>query len=64
MNTYKLVSFLENELKLPTDEIRLALDHCDEPINLPMVLWQYGLVNLNQLDQIFDWMFSCTTSAS
>jgi hypothetical protein len=23
---------------------------------LPMILWQYGLVTLKQLDQIFDWL--------
>jgi hypothetical protein len=23
---------------------------------LPMVLWQYGLVTLDQLDKIFDWL--------
>lgn len=62
MSTYKLISFLEHELELPTAEIRLALDHCDEPADLPMVLWQYGLVNLSQLDQIFDWMFSRSAS--
>jgi hypothetical protein len=26
------------------------------PHLLPMVLWQYGLVTLEQLDQIFDWL--------
>jgi hypothetical protein len=23
---------------------------------LPMILWQYGLVTLEQLDQIYDWL--------
>jgi len=23
---------------------------------LPMVLWQYGLITIEQLDQVFDWM--------
>ena len=23
---------------------------------LPMILWQYGLVTLEQLDKIFDWL--------
>jgi hypothetical protein len=23
---------------------------------LPMILWQYGLVTLEQLDRIFDWL--------
>ena len=24
--------------------------------SLPMILWQYGLVTLEQLDKIFDWL--------
>ncbi|MCZ0902074.1 DUF2949 domain-containing protein, partial [Microcoleus sp. HI-ES] len=27
-----------------------------DPNSLPMVLWQYGLVTLEQLDKIFDWL--------
>jgi hypothetical protein len=27
-----------------------------DPDSLPMVLWQYGLVTLEQLDKIFDWL--------
>lgn len=26
------------------------------PSLLPMILWQYGLVNLAQLNQIFEWL--------
>jgi hypothetical protein len=26
------------------------------PIEVPMILWQYGLVTLEQLDRIFDWL--------
>jgi hypothetical protein len=25
---------------------------------LPMILWQYGLVTLEQLDRIYDWLAS------
>jgi hypothetical protein len=28
----------------------------DAPNLLPMILWQYGLVTLEQLDRIFDWL--------
>jgi hypothetical protein len=62
MNTPTLISFLQNELNLQASEIQLALEHCEEPATLPMVLWQYGMVSLNQLDQIFDWMFSSSTT--
>jgi hypothetical protein len=53
----RLIQFLQDELALPTSTIDFALRHCKvdaEP--LQMVLWQYGLVTLNQLDQIFDWL--------
>lgn len=53
----KLVEFLQEELALPKAAIALATDHCEQKLNLlPVVLWQYGLVTLEQLDQIFDWL--------
>lgn len=53
----RLIRFLQDELMIPSDSIRMALRH-EEPIPslLPMVLWQYGLVTLEQLDKIFDWL--------
>jgi len=54
---HPLVLFLRDELLLSTDAIALALQQCDPTLSvLPMVLWQYGLITLNQLDQIFDWL--------
>ena len=38
-------------------QIELAQRHIQEtPDQLPMILWQYGLISLGQLDQIFDWL--------
>jgi hypothetical protein len=53
----RLIQFLQDELGLPTAAIALATRH-NEPIPhlLPMILWQYGLVTLDQLNQIFDWL--------
>ncbi len=53
----RLIRFLQDELSLPSDSIQMALRH-EEPLPtlLPMVLWQYGLVTIDQLDRIFDWM--------
>lgn len=61
-----LIRFLLRDLALPVSEVRLALRLSEQsapnaPLketltNLPMVLWQYGLVTLAQLDQIFDWL--------
>ncbi|MBW4660848.1 MAG: DUF2949 domain-containing protein [Drouetiella hepatica Uher 2000/2452] len=55
-STVRLVQFLREELALPTSAIALALRQPEQATNLPMVLWQYGLITLEQLDKIFDWM--------
>jgi Protein of unknown function (DUF2949) len=53
----KFIQFLQEELAIPTDDLQLALRHTEQtPSLLPMTLWQYGLVTLSQLDQIFDWL--------
>lgn len=53
----RLINFLQEELLIPAESIRVAMRQ-EEPIPnlLPMVLWQYGLVSLEQLDKIFDWL--------
>ncbi len=53
----KLISFLQDELAIPSTSIDLAV-RCqpDTPHLLPMILWQYGLVTLEQLERIFDWL--------
>ncbi|MBW4598351.1 MAG: DUF2949 domain-containing protein [Calothrix sp. FI2-JRJ7] len=53
----ELVSFLQKDLAIPASDLQLALRHPEQtPNSLPMILWQYGLVTLSQLDQIFDWL--------
>ncbi|TVQ21717.1 MAG: DUF2949 domain-containing protein [Leptolyngbya sp. DLM2.Bin15] len=54
----KLVRFLQADLDLSDAAIATALRQLNGqlPHLLPMVLWQYGLVTLDQLDSIFDWL--------
>lgn len=53
----RLIRFLQEELAIPSASIAVALRHEEQtPSLLPMVLWQYGLVTLEQLDKIFDWL--------
>ncbi|MCA1992928.1 MAG: DUF2949 domain-containing protein [Coleofasciculus sp. S288] len=53
----QLLCFLQEELSLPAASIELAVrHHPDTPNLVPMILWQYGLVTLEQLDLIFDWL--------
>ncbi|HEY9760884.1 MAG TPA: DUF2949 domain-containing protein [Trichocoleus sp.] len=52
-----LIRFLQEELSISTPSIELALRHIEQdPGPLPMILWQYGLITLEQLEQIYDWM--------
>ncbi len=52
-----LIKFLETELAVSPDSINMALRQYEQdPGPLPIVLWQYGLISLEQLDQIYDWM--------
>ncbi|MGD1899827.1 MAG: DUF2949 domain-containing protein [Phormidesmis sp.] len=53
----RLVRFLQDELSVPQSSIKRALQHCkQDPAPLPMVLWQQGVLTLQQLERIFDWM--------
>jgi Protein of unknown function (DUF2949) len=52
-----LITFLREEMAVPAAAIALALRHNEPAANmLPMILWQYGLITIEQLDQIFDWL--------
>lgn len=53
----QLIDFLQEHLAISATAINLVLRHYEQdPGPLPMILWQYGLVSLEQLEQIFDWM--------
>jgi Protein of unknown function (DUF2949) len=53
----QLLKFLQEDMAIPADDLQLALRHPEQtPSLLPMILWQYGLVTLNQLDRILDWL--------
>lgn len=53
----RLVRFLREELGISDAALQLALRRTQHtPSQLPMSLWQYGLISLGQLEQIFDWL--------
>ncbi|NJK39376.1 MAG: DUF2949 domain-containing protein [Oscillatoriales cyanobacterium RM2_1_1] len=61
----KLIRFLQEELLLSPASIAFAqktqekVDDTQEypdSSSLLMILWQYGLVTLEQLEKIFDWL--------
>lgn len=52
----QLIQFLREELKIPDAWIALAQRQPEDQNLLPMILWQYGLLTLEQLDRVFDWL--------
>ncbi|MFM6190125.1 MAG: DUF2949 domain-containing protein [Planktothrix sp.] len=64
-NYSRFIRFLQDELSLSPDSIAMAerANHPTDsqhkyidPSPVSMTLWQYGLVTLEQLDKIFDWL--------
>jgi hypothetical protein len=52
-----LIKFLKEDMAVPASAIAIALRHNESASNLlPMILLQYGLITLEQLDKIFDWL--------
>jgi Protein of unknown function (DUF2949) len=53
----QLLAFLRENLAIPRPSLEMAVRLCEISAgSLPMVLWQYGLIDLSQLNQLFDWM--------
>jgi hypothetical protein len=53
----RFLRFLQEDLAISHSSLAIALRHREQdPGPLPMILWQYGLVTLEQLDQIYDWL--------
>lgn len=53
----RFMHFLQEDLAISSASLAVALRHREQdPGPLPMILWQYGLVTLEQLDQIYDWL--------
>ncbi len=53
----QLINFLRSDLEVSADAISLAQKtETVEPYTLPIILWQYGLLNIQQLDCVFDWL--------
>ncbi|MGQ4648820.1 DUF2949 domain-containing protein [Lyngbya aestuarii] len=56
-NYSKFIRFLQEDLAISTDSIDVAQRHREQdPGPLPMILWQYGLVTIEQLERIYDWL--------
>ena len=53
----QLIDFLSSELEISPEAISLAKKmETPQPHTLPIILWQYGLLNIKQLDIVLDWL--------
>lgn len=53
----RLIQFLKEELAVTDAAIALMQRQRDfAPNLLPMLLWQYGLINLDELSRVLDWL--------
>ena len=53
----KFIQFLQEELALSKDSIEVVQRSVEQnPGPVPMILWQYGLVTLEELERIYDWL--------
>lgn len=55
MNYGEIISILLEEMEVTEAEVSLGLKQCKmEGGYLPIILWKYGLISLQQLDQILN----------
>ncbi len=52
----RLINFLQSELEIPDAYINMARARIEDIHLLPMVLWQEGLLDLEQLARVFDYL--------
>lgn len=56
-NYSQVIRFLQEDLAISAASIEVALRHSQlDPGPLPMILWQYGLITMEQLEKIYDWL--------
>ena len=54
--TAALLRYLRQELALSDNALQLGLRQSEqEQAPLPVVLWRFGLISLDQLDQVLSW---------
>lgn len=54
-----LLQFLQRQIGLSREALNLGLRQAElEQSPLPIVLWSFGLLNLEQLQQVLDWLDS------
>lgn len=54
---YAFLNFLRQELSLSEDSLAIAQRQAQDHYgSIPMILLQYGLISLEELERIYDWL--------
>jgi hypothetical protein len=60
VNNSRLIHYLQQDLGITDAALALVSRQQPSAIELPIVIWNHGLIDLEQLGFIFDWMESAT----
>jgi hypothetical protein len=53
----QLINFLQEDLAISSASLSVAVrQHDQDPGLLTMTLWQYGLITIEQVEQIYTWL--------
>ena len=54
--TREMIQFLQTKIGLSESDIKLGLRQCEsQQTPLPIVLWSFGLLSLDQYQKVLDW---------
>lgn len=51
-----LMKFLQEEMGVSNECIAQAQTQLEDKTLLPMILWQEGIITLEQLEKVFNWL--------
>lgn len=51
-----LIKFLQEEMGVSSESIAQAQTQLEDKTLLAMILWQEGILTLEQLEQVFNWL--------
>ncbi|MBD2136693.1 DUF2949 domain-containing protein [Anabaena sp. FACHB-1237] len=55
----QFINFLQEDLAISSASLSVAVrQHDQDPSLLTMTLWQYGLITIDQVEQIYTWLES------
>jgi Protein of unknown function (DUF2949) len=63
IHVIRLIHFLQEDIAIPASSMAIVFKQIEHnPGPLPMILWQYGLITIEQLNRIYDWIEEAVVS--